>query len=117
MNKKLVIGGVALGAVLVGGSAAIAVAAGGDDEPLTGSTLEQATEAALDHTGGGTVVESELGDGGAAYEVEIRLDDGRIVEVELDESFVVIDQNVDDDGGDGSVEDETSEEDGAADDG
>lgn len=116
MHKKLVIGGVALGAVLVGASAAIAVAAGSDDEPLTGSTFEQATLAALDHTGGGTVVESELGDGGAAYEVEIRLDDGRIVEVELDESFAVIDQSVDDDGSDGSDEGETSE-DGAADDG
>lgn len=112
MNKKLMIGGVALGAILVAGSAAVAVAAGGDDEPLTGATLERASEAALDHTGSGTVVESELGDGGAAYEVEIRLDDGRVVEVELDEAFTVIDQSVDDDGNEGSTED-----DGAADDG
>jgi len=87
--------------VLVAGaiSAGFALAAGGgDDEPLTGSDLEQATAAALAHTGGGTVVETEVGDDGAAYGVEVRLDDGRVVEVNLDESFDVIGQANDDDG-------------------
>jgi uncharacterized membrane protein YkoI len=80
-------------------SAGFAIAAGGDDDkPLTGSNLEKATAAALAHTGGGTVVETEVGDDGAAYGVEVRLGDGRVVEVNLDESFDVIGQENDDDG-------------------
>jgi uncharacterized membrane protein YkoI len=78
---------------------ALATTGGGDDDaPLTGSTLDQATAAALEHTGGGTVVETEIGDDGAAYGVEIRLDDGRVVEVNLDENFEVIGQEADEDG-------------------
>ena len=87
--------------VLVAGaiSAGFAIAAGADDDkPLTGSNLERATAAALAHTGGGTVVETEVGDDGAAYGVEVRLADGRVVEVNLDESFDVIGQASDDDG-------------------
>jgi uncharacterized membrane protein YkoI len=80
-------------------SAGFAIAAGSDDDkPLTGSNLQKATAAALAHTGGGTVVETEVGDDGAAYGVEVRLDDGRVVEVNLDESFDVIGQENDDDG-------------------
>jgi uncharacterized membrane protein YkoI len=87
-------------------SAGFAIAAGGDDDkPLTGSDLEKATAAALAHTGGGTVVETEVGDDGAAYGVEVRLDDGRVVEVNLDESFDVIGQQNDDDDGAGDRED------------
>jgi uncharacterized membrane protein YkoI len=98
MNRKLVLivaCVLALGAI----SGGIAIAAGGGDEkPLTGSTLEQATAAALAHTGGGTVVETETGDDGAAYGVEIRLADGTQVEVDLDENFKVIGRETDDDG-------------------
>ncbi|MBA2537978.1 MAG: PepSY domain-containing protein [Actinobacteria bacterium] len=80
-------------------SAGIAIAAGeGDEKPLTGSTLEKARAAALEHTGGGTVTETETGDDGAAYGVEIRLADGSHVEVHLDENFNVIGQEADDDG-------------------
>ena len=83
-------------------SAGFAIAAGGDDDkPLTGSDLEQATSAALAHTGGGTVVETEVGDDGAAYGVEVRLADGRVVEVNLDQNFDVIGQANDDDGAGG----------------
>ena len=87
---------VAVGAASTG--IAIAAGAGGDDKPLTGSTLEQAKAAALAHTGGGTVTETEVGDDGAAYGVEIRLADGSQVEVNLDGSFKVIGQETDDDG-------------------
>ena len=99
MTRKLAVivaAVVAIAAVL--GGIAIAGGVGDDDEPLTGSTLEQATAAALEHTGGGTVVETETGDDGAAYGVEIRLADGRVVEVELDEDFDVIGEEADDDG-------------------
>ena len=48
---------------------------------------------ALDGTGGGTV----LGDDNAAYGVEVRLPDGRQVQVNLDKSFKVIGQKADED--------------------
>ncbi len=67
------------------------------DQPLTGSDRERAEAAALDSVGGGTVIETEIGDDGAAYGVEIRRDDGSQVEVNLDESFTVIGTEADDD--------------------
>jgi uncharacterized membrane protein YkoI len=98
MNRRLIllIAAAVAGATLAG--VAIAGGMGDDDKPLTGRTLERATAAALEHTGGGTVVETEAGDDGAAYGVEIRLANGRQVEVELDEDFRVIGQEADDDG-------------------
>jgi hypothetical protein len=110
VKQRWIVGGVAA-LVLVGGGAGLAIANGGDDDrPLTGSDLDQATAAALEHTGGGTVIETEVGDDGAAYGVEIRLDDGSVVEVALDEGFHVIGDSVDDDGsggedGDGAADD------------
>ena len=81
---------------LAGGGTAIAASGAGDAAPLTGSDLEHATAAALAHTGGGTVIETEVGDGGATHGIEIRLEDGRTVEVALDESFTVIGVETDD---------------------
>ena len=97
MNRKRWIITAAVAAAL-GGGTAFAVTMGDDDQPLTGTALERATEAALEHTGGGTVIETEVGDDGAAYGVEIRLDDGSVVEVSLDESFNVLGDEPDDDG-------------------
>jgi hypothetical protein len=99
MRRRLALIGILV--LAVGGlSAGIALAtgAGDDDAPLTGSALERATAVALAHTGGGTVVETEVGDGGAAYGIEVRLDDGSVVEVNLDADFQVIGQEADDDG-------------------
>jgi hypothetical protein len=100
-RKTRWIAGGALAIVLIAAGTAIAVAtgAGDDDQPLSGSNLERATTAALEHTGGGTVIETEAGDDGAAYGVEIRLEDGSVVEVSLDENFNVIGEEADDDGG------------------
>lgn len=93
------IAGGALAVAVIGGGTGIGVAASrGDDEPLTDSALEKATAAALEYTGGGTVIETEVGDGGAAYGVEVRLDDGSVVEVGLDANFNVIGREGDDDG-------------------
>jgi hypothetical protein len=100
MSRKLLLVLVVVLAV-AGLSTGIALATGGgdgDETPVTGAALEQATEAALAHAGGGTVVETEIGDDGAAYGVEIQLEDGRIVEVELDENFQVIGREADEDG-------------------
>ena len=92
----------ALVAVLVVALGAVTLTAvaqsGDDDQPITGPALDQATAAALEHTGGGTVTETEVGDDGSAYGVEVRLDDGRQVEVNLDANFKVIGQEADDDG-------------------
>jgi uncharacterized membrane protein YkoI len=98
MTRKLVLIAVlvvAIGALSTGFAIA---AAGGGEEPLTGTDLAKATEAALAHTGGGVVTETETGDDGAAYGVEVRLDNGTQVEVNLDENFQVIGQEADDDG-------------------
>ncbi|HUC32007.1 MAG TPA: hypothetical protein VMS14_01315 [Ilumatobacteraceae bacterium] len=103
MNRRTkLIGGGAAAAVLIGGGVAIAVASGmgDDDQPLTGTTRDKAIAAALEATGGGTVTETEVGDDGAAYSVEVQLADGSQVEVNLDEHFNVIGQEADDDGAD-----------------
>jgi len=108
-KRKWIAGG-AVAVVIVGGTTGFAIASSDDDGPLTGSALDKATAAALASTGGGTVIETEVGDDGAAYGVEIRLDDGRVVEVALDEHFNVQGREHDDDGADGE------ETDGAGDD-
>lgn len=88
-ERKLIAGG-ALALLVIGGGTGLAIASGGDDEQLTGSAPDRASAAALDHTGGGTVIEAEAGDDGAAYGVEIRLDDGSVVDVALDANFRVV---------------------------
>ena len=98
-KRRKLIAGLAVTLAVVGAGAGLGFAAAGDDdEPLTGSVYDRATAAALDHVGEGTVTETEAGDGGAAYGVEIELDDGSQVEVELDEDFNIIGTEDDDDG-------------------
>lgn len=112
------IAGAALGVIIVTGASGIAIANGGNESeaPLTGTALEKAAAAALAHTGGGTVIDSEVGDDGAAYGVEIRLDDGSTVEVTLDQSFKVTGSQADDDGADGpNDENGPNDESGATD--
>lgn len=101
-RKKLFAG--AAVALLIGG-AGLGFAAADDDEALTGATYDRATAAAIEHIGEGTVVETEAGDGGAAYGVEIELDDGSQVEVELDENFEVIGTEADDNDDEGEDDD------------
>ena len=67
-----------------------AVASGDSDTPITGPALDNAVQAALDHTGGGTVTETEVGDEESLYEVEVTLDDGSQIDVQLDENFNVV---------------------------
>jgi hypothetical protein len=103
MNKRTkVAGGVA--AALVAGAigTGIAAAAGGDDDAtevsITGSALEKASTAALEHTGGGRVTGTEVGDEESYYEVEVTLDDGSQVDVQLDRGFNVVGSEGDEDG-------------------
>jgi hypothetical protein len=96
-TRIVVIGALAAGVVATAAGVGIA-AAGDDDRPLTGDDLDRAVAAALAETGGGDVLETEVGDDGAAYGVEIRTSDGRVVEISLDENFDVIGTEADDDG-------------------
>lgn len=100
MNRRnrLIALAVALAAIAAGTGIVIANGAADGDAPLVGTDLERASQAALEHTGGGSVIESEVGDDGAAYGIEIRLDDGSVVEVNLDADFNVIGSEADDDG-------------------
>lgn len=91
-KKTLVITGVAAAAVVLGGTtmAAASGTLGTDDQPLGGTELQRASDAALAKTGGGTVTKAEAeNEGATAYEVDVRLPDGSRVEVNLDSSFQV----------------------------
>ena len=92
----LIVGGAALVAAAAIGTG-VAVAAGGDDNeaPITGDDLDRASAAALEDTGGGRVTETEVGDEESYYEVEVTLDDGSQVDVQLDESFQVVGSSAD----------------------
>lgn len=96
-GKLLAIAGAALLVVAIAGSAGGAViATGGDDEqPITGSALDKASAVALDHTGGGRVTGTEIGDEESFYEVEVTLGDGSQVDVQLDENFKVVGEEAD----------------------
>ena len=90
-----------LGAAVVVGavSLAVPVAAGssGDDDgaevdqPITGDALDRASTTALEHLGEGRVTGTEVEDEESYYEVEVTLDDGSQVDVQLDENFNVVD--------------------------
>ena len=89
---------VALTLAAVGSLGAVGAMGGDDNEqPITGPALEQASAAAIAHTGGGTVSETEVGDEDSYYEVEVTLPDGSQVDVQLDEEFNVVGSEVDQD--------------------
>jgi hypothetical protein len=98
---KLAIGIAAL-VVAAGGGGAYAWASAGDDDatetPITGTDLQKASAAALAHTGGGQVTGTEVGDEESYYEVEVTLDSGGQVDVQLDKSFDVVGSEGDRDG-------------------
>ncbi len=90
-NKILATGAVAALVLGGGGVAAATVVTDDDatDEPISGDALDRASEAALEHTGEGEVTETEVGDEESYYEVEVTLDDGSQVDVQLDRDFRV----------------------------
>ena len=101
IKGMLIVAGVL--AVLAVGGAAIAGASGdGDpnenDTAITGSALDKAKAAALDHTGGGKVTGTEVDDEEGKYEVEVTGSNGS-VDVHLDKDFQVLSEVGDEDGG------------------
>jgi hypothetical protein len=108
MNRrtKITLSLVAAAVVVVAGAGVAVAGGGGDSEPpISGAALDRATSAALDHTGGGRVTETEVGGGQVTeteggdeesyYEVEVTLDDGRRVDVALDPEFRVVGSETD----------------------
>jgi uncharacterized membrane protein YkoI len=107
MKKKVALG--VAGILAAGaGAAGIAVAGGGDDTegPIKGSALDKASEAALASTGGGTVSDTEVGDEESYYEVEVTLDNGDQVDVQVNRDFDVVGSE-----NDGANEDESGADD------
>lgn len=112
-RMKIVIGATAT--VVIAGVAAAGVATAADsggldgsDVPITGTDLAQASKAAIAAAGGGQVVDSEVEepdeDDGNTYEVEVNLDDGRQIEVQLDSNFAVMGSNENAEGDDGDAD-------------
>lgn len=96
-RTKLIVAGAAA-TVALGAAVGIAAAGtGGDDpeSPITGAALDRASAAALAETGGGRVTETEVGDEESYYEVEVTLDDGSQVDVQLDRDFHVVGSSAD----------------------
>lgn len=100
-RTKIMIAGAAVAAAAVGGTG-YAMAGGADDDdatevPISGRDLEKASAAALAHTGEGRISDTEVGDEESYYEVEVTLEDGSQIDVQLDEDFAVVSDEADDD--------------------
>ena len=103
IRSKLLIAAIAAAALAAGGVGIAAATGGGDDDatepPIAGSALDTAEAAALEHTGEGIATETETSDEESFYEVEVTLDDGSQVDVQLDRDFNVVGDETD--GGEG----------------
>jgi hypothetical protein len=78
--------------LLVGAGVAYGTGSGGDssEQQASGPGIEKAKSIALDHTNGGRVTGTEVGDEEGYYEVEVTKDDGSQVDVHLDRDFNVL---------------------------
>lgn len=90
-RKAAVVAALVAVAGAVGGGVAVAGGADddGSDKAITGTALARASAAALEHTGGGKVTGTEVGDEESFYEVEVTRARGE-VDVQLDRNFRVV---------------------------
>ena len=96
-NKAAIAGGAMILAVTAAGVGVVSANRSDDAEaPTPASSLGPAEAAALAHTGQGRVTDTEIGDEDSYYEVEVTLDDGSQVDVQLDQSFEVVGSEGDD---------------------
>jgi uncharacterized membrane protein YkoI len=88
--------------VLAGAGVAYASGSGEDssEQQATGAGIEKAKSIALDHTNGGQVTGTEVGDEEGYYEVEIIREDGSQVDVHLDRNYNVLSTPADHEGSD-----------------
>lgn len=102
-RMKVLIATAAIGVTAVAGAGVARATSGGEDgagdQRITGVALDRASAAALDHTGGGTVTETEEGDEESRYEVEVTMPDGRTIDVHLDRDFRYVSEKVDHESG------------------
>ncbi len=101
--KKVLLGLALAMVVFVGAGVAYATGSGDDSSELqaTGPGIERAKSVALDHTNGGRVTGTEVGDEEGYYEVEVIRDDGSQVDVHLDRNFNVLSTPADHESADG----------------
>jgi hypothetical protein len=91
---------VGVAAVAIGTGIATAQPDDGEGTPITGEALTKAGQAALAFTGGGAVTGTEVGDEESYYEVEVTKADGSQVDVQLNDSFLVVGSKTDPPGAD-----------------
>jgi uncharacterized membrane protein YkoI len=94
------------GVALASGDDSAEDTAEGLDLAITGDAFEKASQAALDHLGEGQVTDTEVGDEESYYEVEVTLDDGSQVDVQLGEDFNVVREERETESDENDVEDE-----------
>jgi uncharacterized membrane protein YkoI len=90
-RRHIAIGGLAV-AITAGGVGAAVASGGGEDakEQVSGPGADRAREAALAaHPGTANAVERD-GENGATWEVEVTGNDGKTVDVRLDENYKVV---------------------------
>jgi hypothetical protein len=102
-NRALLAGTVFAAA---GALPAVAIAGQDLDVSVSGPDVERAAAAALAHSGGGRVTATEAEDEASYYEVEVTLEDGSQIDVQLDEEFVIVHSETD-----GPDSDESSDRD------
>ena len=91
MNGKRIAATTVVALAMVGAAGGVAVATGDDDVSVTGAKADKAVAAALRATGEGTANSVERdGENGATWEVEVTREDGRTVDVRLDEGYGVV---------------------------
>jgi hypothetical protein len=93
MRKRVAIGAAGLGVIAVLAVGGVAMATGGEDGEghVTGPEADAATSAALAATKGGTANAVERdSENGATWEVEVTRNDGKTVDVRLDENYALV---------------------------
>lgn len=105
-RTKVMLAGGAVAVAAVTGTGIAASGSGHDNEaPIPADAIDDASAAALEHTGGGRVTDTEVGDEESLYEVEVTLEDGSQVDVQLDRDFNVVGDEADEDSAEGADDD------------
>jgi len=91
VNRKMLVIGGSVVALAAGGVGAGTALGGDDGGSPSGPAADQAREAALRHTGGGTANSVEQdGENGATWEVEVTKPDGKTVDVRLGSDYRIV---------------------------
>jgi hypothetical protein len=110
INRKILVVSTVVVALAAGGIG-IAYAVGGDsEEQATGPGADRAKAAAVKAVGG-NVISVERGDSGSAYEVEVKRDDGSVVEVQVTDGKAGASGSDDDTGGEPEGSDSREDDD------